>query len=243
MLGSLKETINHDYQEITDFFNSQPEMYQLLDAMVISARGPIMATVENLPEDERSTFRYMLWRTMYDYVETSLLLLLKSRIDEGYALLRMAAELTRDIARISESQDNFEMWKNRATLHAGEVYKKVFRFNKNDAHEKHIFSLYNLASVYGVHSHQTRDAHLSHLGVVHGKYIRVGVPERKMLDALTLWLFSFFPLHIVAARTFTELFSQMSPNPLKHLLEMELKVIPLAEDIKKNIRQNYPKTT
>jgi hypothetical protein len=64
-----------------------------------------------------------------------------------------------------------------------------------------------------------------------------------MLDALTLWLFSFFPLHIVAARTFAELFSKISPNPLKHLLEMELVVIPVAEDIKKNIRQNYPKTT
>lgn len=241
MLGSLRETIDHDHQKIADFFKSQPEIYQLLDAMIISVRGPIMVAMENLPDDACSTFRYMLWRTMYDYVETSLLLLLKTRIDEGYALLRMAAELARDIARIEESQNNFEMWKNKATLHNGEEYKKIFRFNKNDAHEKHIFSLYNIASVYGVHSHQTRDAHLSHLGVVQGKYIKVNVSERKMLDALTLWLFSYFPLHIVAARTFAELFSKMSPNPLINLLEMELAVIPVAEGIKKNIKQNYPK--
>lgn len=243
MLGSLKDTINNDHQEITDFFDSQPVIYELIDAMIISARGSIMTAMENLPEDECSTFRYMLWRTMYDYVETSLLLLIKTRIDEGYALLRMAAELTRDIARMAETQKNFEMWQNRASLHNGEAYRNIFRFNKNDAHEKHVFSLYNLASVYGVHSHQTRDAHLSHLGVVQGKYIKLKVSKRKMLDALTLWLFSFFPLHIVAASTFAELFSTISPNPLKHLLEMELVVIPVAEDIKKNIKQNYPKTT
>lgn len=94
MFGSLRKTVEHDYQEINKFFEARPEIYEILDAMIVSVRGPIMATVDLL-SDGCSTFRHMRWRTMYDYTETSLLLLLRTRIDEGYALLRMAAELAR----------------------------------------------------------------------------------------------------------------------------------------------------
>jgi len=203
-----------------------------------------MKTMENLSDDDCSAWRYMLWRTMYDYIETSILLLIKTRIDEGYALLRMASELARDIARIAENQNNFNMWKNRASFHNKEEYKTVFRFNKSDSYEKRIFNLYNLASVYGVHSHQTRDMNLSHLGeLVYSKLVRINVSERKMIDSLNLWLFSFFPLHIVAGKTFAETYLQMNFNPLEHFIETELEVLPILRDIKKNINLNYPKTT
>ena len=84
--------------------------------MIISSRHIVLITLEHMPEDECSNARYMLWKTMYDYIEQSLILLLKTRIDEGYALLRMAAELSRDIARIPEN-DNFILWKERANSH------------------------------------------------------------------------------------------------------------------------------
>jgi len=244
MLGSLRKAVEEDHQGITDFFKSQPEIYKLLDVMIISARRLIMSTLENLPKDECSNWRYMLWRTLYDYIETSLLLLLKTRLDEGYALLRMAAELARDIARISESEGNFEMWKNRKDLHKTDQYKRTFSFNKNDGIEKLIFNLYNLASIYGVHSHQTRDMHLSHIGeVVEGKYIRVKVPERSMLEALNIWLFSFFPIHILVAKTFSDVHSRKHPNPLQQFFEVEEQIRPVLKEFKKNMKKNYPKTT
>ena len=218
-------------------------MYKLIDDMIIAARVLVMATLENLPGDDRSsTLRYMLWRTMYGYVETSLLLLIKTRIDEGYALLRMAAELTRDIARIAENQGNYDIWIDRLSVHNKEKYKKIFQFNKNDEYEKHLFRLYNLASDHGVHGHQTRDMHLRPLGL-QGKYIKINVPKREMLDLLNVWLFAFFPLHIIVGRTFDEIYLKINPNPLTLFIEMESTVVPVLQDIRKNIRQNFPKTT
>ena len=244
MLGSLRETIEYDHQEISSFFNAQPAIYKLLDAMIISARGLLTSTLENLPEDECSAWRYMLWRTMYDYLETSLLLLLKTRLDEGYAILRMAAELARDVARIGESHVNFEMWKSKESLHHTEQYKTAFTFNVNDSTEKHIFRLYNLASIYGVHGHQTRDMHLSYIGeVVHGRFIKVKVPERAMLEALNLWLFSFFPLHALAGKTFSEMYASIDRSPLALFLEMEQQLYPILMEFKKNMKKHYPKTT
>ena len=244
MMGSLRKTIEYDHQQITNFFNAQPAIYELLDAMVISARGLLTSTLENLSEDECSTLRYMLWRTMYDYLETSLLLLLRTRIDEGYALLRMAAELARDIARIGENRGNFEMWKNKDKLHRTEEYKTTFRFDVNDSAEKHIFNLYNLASIYGVHGHQTRDMHLSHIGeVVHGSFIRVKVSERAMLEALNLWLFAFFPLHEIAGKTFAAIHAKHESSPLAQFLEMGQQIYPILMDFKKNMKEHYPRTT
>lgn len=244
MLGSLQKTIDYDHQKISNFFNTQPAIYKLLDTMIISARGLLTSTLENLHEDESTTCRYMLWRTMYDYLETSLLLLLKTRIDEGYALLRMAAELARDIARIGESHGNFEMWQNRESLHHTEQYKSIFRFKVGDSKEKHIFKLYNIASIYGVHGHQTRDMQLSRIGeVAHGKFIRVIVPERSMLNALNLWLFSFFPLHVVASRTFLEKNANIDHSPLALFLELEQQLYPVLTEFKNNVRKHYPKST
>jgi hypothetical protein len=244
MLGSLRKTIEYDHHQISSFFNAQPAIYQLLDTMVISARGLLTSTLEDLPEDECSTSRYMLWRTMSDYMETSLLLLLKTRIDEGYALLRMSTELARDIARIGESHGNFEMWKCKDNLHRTEEYKTAFRFDVKDKTEKHLFSIYNLASIYGVHGHQTRDMQLSHIGdVVLGRFIRFKVPECAMLEALNLWLFSFFPLHALAGRTFSDSYANMDHSPLTQFLETEQKLYPILMDFKKNVKRHYPKTT
>lgn len=244
MLGSLKETVEKDHQMLLKFFNSQPGIYDLLDAMIISARGLILKTLENFPEGECSFTRYMLWATMYEYIEQSLLLILKTRLDEGYALLRMASELSRDVARIGESQSNFDMWKERARLHMKDEYKNAFRFKKDDKIEKFVYDLYNMTSIYGVHSHQTRDCHLSQIGeVVHGRFMRVKVPERAVLDRLNLWLFSYFPLHLMPALTFKKIYSAINPNPLVFFQETWDKFSPIFMDIKKNMKKHYPKQT
>jgi hypothetical protein len=242
MLGSLQKTIEFDNEKPGQFFERHPDLYPVLDGMLISARGLLMQTVEHLPADECSTSRYMLWRTLYDYTEQALLLIIKSRLDEGYALLRMASELARDIARLSESPHNYEMWKSKPKNHLKDDYKKAFKFKRDNITEKSVYDLYNFTSIYGVHGHQTRDAHMSHLGVVvHDRFVKFNVSESAVLQALIPWLAAFFSLHLMAAKSFEDTYSKINPNPLGFFIKMQLDFSPVVEDIVKNIKEYYPK--
>jgi hypothetical protein len=235
MSWSLKEKIDHDYKLVIDFFEAQPGVYDLINEMLDSVQILLSITCENIVETDKNAFqRYMLWITLHEYIEESLLLLIKTRLDESFALLRMSAELSRDIARISESKTNYDLWSEKRTRN--DKYKKVFRFNNNDKLETFIYSLYKLSSNYGVHGHQTRDIHLSHLGeVINERFIRVNVPEKQLYKALNIWLRAFFPLHRMVIRTYEASFKQLTPDPLEWFNEFEMTVTPILSDVEKRI--------
>jgi hypothetical protein len=246
-MSSLREMLDHDKEVVLTFFEMQPEVYEILDTMIMTSRALLWQAIDNLPEETniRLTMTAMLWQTMCDYVEQSLLLIIKTQLDAGYAVLRMASELARDIARIDENDHNFAMWNDKAKNHNTDDYKSVFKFNKEDPTERFVYTLYNTTSIMGVHGHTTRAAHMRKLGPVSVKdkeYMAYNVTHREVLDALVVWLFAFFPINIMAAKPFINIYSGLEENPFDFFINLEEKFRPAFYSIKNNVKKNFPKS-
>jgi hypothetical protein len=61
-----------------------------------------ISLVSNLTITE--THRWMMWQTVFEYQKQSLLLLTTGNTDAGLALLRLASELSRDVAVIRDDE-------------------------------------------------------------------------------------------------------------------------------------------
>ena len=117
----------------------------------------------------------------------------------------MAAELARDAACISEDDLNHEMWQKRQEIKREKNYKKVFRFKDDDQEEKYVHSIYDLDSDYGIHGHQTSQMFMSKSDLTEdGWFVSIRSTDLEVLEILTVWLFSFFPLQNLVSRGFHE---------------------------------------
>ena len=60
-----------------------------------------------------SSTQMLMWQTVLEYQMESFFLLICRRLDLGLAVLRMAAELARDIARIGGHHNRLDIWLSR----------------------------------------------------------------------------------------------------------------------------------
>ena len=61
------------------------------------------------------THRLTMWQSVTNYQGQSLILLLDHRLDSGYALLRLAAELSRDVYCIGNDESRLKLGLKRET--------------------------------------------------------------------------------------------------------------------------------
>ena len=76
-------------------------------------------------------------QTLHGYYKSSVLLVVNKNLDEGFAVLRMAAELARDVRCIYSNNHLMTVWlKKSSSADAEKAYRKSFSFNVNTAEGK-----------------------------------------------------------------------------------------------------------
>ena len=158
-----------------------------------------VATTPKLPTN--AVHRLMMWQTARLYQIHSLFLLLAQQLDGGMALLRMAAELTRDIAHIGDSPERLSLWLSRSDPASRRAYRKQFRFDESDPVMVHIKRTYDLTSTWGVHSHLTAASHLAVAGITEG-VARLTVEDGAVDRSFLVWACAFGPIQLACLRTF-----------------------------------------
>jgi hypothetical protein len=193
----LEKELRRRLELIGDFKRNQEGIWLCIDMLVTASLTPIRNAPRCPNIDNRCVSIIMLWHTVWDYQVDSILLILSMKLDQGYAALRMASEAARDCARIGKSERNFELWSSRQEKHNTEEYKQVFRFNKQDSFERGAYQLYNIASLYGVHSHQTTDMYMEVCAKYPEHDLLVLKPsERGVFEGVKVWLTGFLPLQM-----------------------------------------------
>ena len=148
-ISEIQTIWNEKDETVRALLNKYSDLPVVLTAMFTSVRMTINAALAiDLTREQCALLQ--LWRNLYKYQEDSLFLIMSQRLDAGFALLRMATELARDIARMNEDVVNYEMWHKKHKLNQEEFYKKTFRFNRKDPLEKLAYGFYNLFSNYSV---------------------------------------------------------------------------------------------
>lgn len=187
---------------VSDFFAECADVPELLNSSILVVRMHLQSAVR-ADHDLDRVMLLNLWRTMYDYQEDALYFILCRRFDAAFAMLRLAAELARDVARMGEDRANLEMWIRKDSERDKKHYKTTFRFNQQDPIEKFLHSQYKLFSQWGVHGHMTGDLAREPVGTTaDGEFLRVGITNDSVLKNLGIWGLSFFAANQMCARHF-----------------------------------------
>lgn len=203
LFGSLLKTADHRHGGLHEFANVHPDVWDLIEEYILSARLVHQSVQRCVTESQREAWTLILIRSTYDYLEDSLYLLLASRVDAGYALLRLAAESARTAARISESDENFNTWLDYRISTGKKTKKPGFEFNESDPIERGVYLTYKKCSDFGVHSHITSVAFESECKLTpNGDYVMTRASDLDVLETLLVWLHAFIPALFLASKGF-----------------------------------------
>lgn len=127
---------------------------------VIERTDSLMHTVyEEQGKDKETLIILGLWSSVRRYQINSILNIFSRNLDEGLAILRMAAELSGILKAIKRDEKNYKKWVKRRDKHSAS-FKEDAKFDLNDPTEKRIFETYNFCSDFGTHGHKTSPVYL-----------------------------------------------------------------------------------
>ena len=149
----LDEWLSFEQESISRFKKGYPDLWRVFGDSINLARAIPYAIGQQDGLTEIEMHRLFLWQKVLHYQTQSLFLLLQSQLDAGFALLRLAAELSRDVIRIADDEKVLAIWLERETK--PNEYKKRFKFMLNVPDEEAVHTVYKFASKYGVHGHRT----------------------------------------------------------------------------------------
>lgn len=201
--NSLKDEFigfSKEYPELWMMFNICHEVIQSIQ-LTITARYEL-SSVE--------VHRLMMWQTVFHYQTEALILILSRKLDAGYALIRLAAELSRDLSCIGDDQSLLKLWmdyrspskKSKITEHD---YKNTFRFNTKTSAGAYVFRVYKLCSEFGVHGHfmeSISSVPNNTVGSGTEEIAILRITEKALLEAVQIWLDSFGPVQQLCLNTF-----------------------------------------
>ncbi len=142
-----------------------------------------------------STWCNLLWQQAADYLSDAFFLFVEGRLDSGFALLRMAAELARDTAVLRSFPDREHLWRNREAMR--NEYRKAFRFDTNYPLGLAAQAVYKFGSQHGVHGHTSNFLHfVEDVTVNPGRNLTsFKVSKIGILNGISFWMRSFAPVH------------------------------------------------
>lgn len=218
----LDSLLERKIKQLREFRQKQEGAWLLVSGAHLVSRNLIVALTKDGRLPLISAHRLMMWQTINGYLMESFFLLIDRRLDEGYALLWMAAEHTRDLIRIGDDQTKLEIWeKHKDGKKQKQLYRDVFKFNKSDKLEEHIYNLYNVATNHGVHGHQTARSFSEMLRASpDGRIISLTVSDLGVYQCLLVWLTSFFPIQQLCLQTFDASFGSATSQAVASYLQM-----------------------
>lgn len=196
--SSFLEYLEDRQERIRRFLARHEDLNVVIDAGIELAHGLASVSTVSAPPSETKLWCGILWQRISNYQLQSIELILGGDLDAGMALLRMAAELARDVAVLGRDEAQFATWKNREVN--SEAYRKRFKFDHSPP-GRAAYDLYKFASRFGVHGHQTTiaQARPNSRDIGNDRVVHFEVDEDAPLQVIDIWLRSFFPLHALCA--------------------------------------------
>lgn len=232
----LDRELQRRNQFIADFQQNQPEVWSLADSLAGTFLLPITHSQLCPGLDVREIILTMLWHTLWDYQVEAFFLFISSRIDQGYAALRLAAELARDLARVAESEHNYDLWTDRLRKHASEEYRRIFRFNdKNNKLEKMARDVYNKGTNYGVRSQLSVEYYLE-ISAEAQDLVVLNPSEIQVYEGLELWLSSFASLQMCCIQQLPQKLKTHLSDLLNHVAEIAVAAEPCITQVQSGLK-------
>lgn len=190
---SLKKIIEKNNLKTEAFIRDYPDLMKVVDTNLSVGKAYtsfiIQTDTYKIPFDLS-----LIIQTQQTYYENSVIFMIQGNLDESYALLRLAMELSRDILVLSKKPHLMELWKNRENDRG--KYRKKFKFNHEHSANKYAHEIYILASRYGVHGHQTTLINSMELkDESNTTFTELTLTTERIASNLETWLCSFFPIY------------------------------------------------
>ncbi len=231
----LDEWLSFEQESTSRFRNIYPDLWQVFGDSINLARAVPFVIGQQASLTELEMHRLFLWQKVFHYQTQSLFLLLKSQLDAGFALLRLAAELSRDVIRIADDESMLAIWLERENK--PDEYKKRFKFLQNFPEEKKVHTVYRFASQFGIHGHQTDTMFGEIIGTVgeSSSMISWGVSHYGVLDAVHMWMMSFLPMHQTCAKSFISKYFSIRPEIFLTLRDYEVTMNSVIQTVSERL--------
>ena len=218
----LDERLSFEQESIQKFKEAYPDLWNVFGDSINLVRAVPIEIGQQAGLTEIEMQRLFLWQKTLHYQTQSLFLLLQSQLDAGFALLRLAAELSRDVIRIADDEKMLAIWLERENN--PNQYKKLFKFRQNSPPEEAVHTVYKFASKFGVHGHQTDTMFSEIIGTIgkNGQMLSWGVSNYGVLEAVHTWMLSFLPLHHICAQSFVAKYFAIRPEIFLTLRDYEV---------------------
>lgn len=202
--SELDSLLDRKLANFHDFRKGQEGVWGTINGAYLVSWAMVAAVAKDGALAADGAHRLMMWQTVLDYQMESFFLLIDRRLDEGLALLRMAAELARDVARISADESLLDTWLKRANgREQKNAYRGASRFSDSDRIEVYVHKLYDLASTYGIHGHTLTSSMVEPTRLSpDGTVFALEVPDAGVYRTLEIWLAAFFPLQELCSGAF-----------------------------------------
>ena len=179
---------------ISNFKKNFPDVWYVLDTGYLVITSIHVSWLECTGEKPYPSEFYLMLNRIRKYHWSSVFLILQKDIDAGFALLRMMAELTRDIYAIAHKPELIAVWRNREEDFRN--YRNNFKFDKSHTPSCMVMDIYKIFSRYGVHGHMSTALHSK---IKRPKnedtFAYFEVEVKGVLDALALWFRTLGPIY------------------------------------------------
>lgn len=204
--STFAEVCDYQAARLKQFRDQHPDLDTVFSA-VLNAADALLSSITLLPRLTRTeAYRWRLWQTVTNYQRQSLLLITAANTDAGFALLRLAAELARDVSVIADDDNRLNLWIDRRDRRQQREYRRLFRFNDGTNFGKLAHKTYDFCSDFGIHGHVSDFMNLEWIGHVRTKdgnqFLTGRVSDSGILSALQIWLPAFPALQFLCADTF-----------------------------------------
>ena len=192
---SVFTVLNERKSTIENFLSDYPQLLEIVEGNLFVGKGYVSAVSQSAHHKIPTQLLLMIQR-QHGYYENSAILLLQGQLDEALALLRMAAELSRDLLVLSKNVTLIPLWLNREKEYS--KYRKKFKFDNRHAPNSYAQKLYKLTSKFGVHGHNTTLCHsdtFSHVSINNEKFVELSISNNGIASSLTIWFAAFFAIY------------------------------------------------
>lgn len=188
----LSPSLDRHIGNMREIMRRFPSAWQLAGEAIAMTEILISFAETNTGPSRRSDYRKNLlavWNRIRLYQINSILEIFARNLDEGLAILRMAAELAFVFKALDRDERNFQLWVQGSQ---SQSFKKACRMDFGNRTEKQIYDLYKFCCRFGTHGHVTNFA-FQELGIE---------PSHASVYAASEiakhWFASFMPLHTFA---------------------------------------------
>ena len=212
-----------EQESISKFKQEHPDLWNVFGNSINFARVIPFTIGQQDGVSFIEMHRLMMWQKVLHYQVQSLFLLLQYQLDAGFALLRLAAELSRDVARIADDENMLHIWLEREDKTQRKLYKDRFKFHIGSPDEDIVKNTYDFCSVFGIHGHMTDSMFSKIIGTIPSSspMVHVGVSDYGVLDTVHMWLLSFLPMHHLCIKTFISRYISIIPDVFSTLAQLE----------------------